>query len=351
MTTTTGSTIEHRIGAEGLLAIRIRDGEVRLRATDGEVARVRDVNGHDLNDMLSVETGEGSLSLRSGRGFEFVLGPLSGRRGSRAEPVLEIELPRRASVVIEGASGTIAADGLLGDQRYRTASGEVTLRAVSGRINVEAVSGDVDITATGTADVVARTVSGDLALRAATLTSLVATSTSGDLKIAGLLSAPGPFSIDTVSGDALLAPAGDVQIEMTSVTGDLTSEFEGPSVSRGRRSLSIGRSGPAVSFRSMSGDLRVVRPVSVSATPVPAAGSNRTTTPTMPPPASPPAPAGPPSPPVPPANAAIAAAYEEARLRILRSLERGEIDVAEAGRRLETLDSGQPGTEPGGVDA
>ena len=326
MTTSTGSVIEHRIGAEGLLAIRIRDGEVRLRATDGEVARVRDVNDHDLNDMLAINTGEGSLSLRSGRGFEFVIGPISGRRGGRSEPELEIELPRRASVVIEAASGTIEVDGLLGDQRYRTASGDVTLRAVSGKINVEAVSGDVNVTATGTADVVARTVSGDLALRAATLASLVATSTSGDLKIAGLLSGPGPFSMDTVSGDALLAPAGDVQVEMTSVTGDLSSEFDGPSVSRGRRSLTIGRSGPAVTFRSMSGDLRVVRPVAVSASPAP-------------------------EPPMPPANAAIAAAYEAARLRILRALERGEIDVAEAGRRLETLDDGQPGAEPSGADA
>ena len=47
-----------------------------------------------------------------------------------------------------------------------------------------------------------------------------------------------------------------------------------------------------------------------------------------------------------PANGAIAAAYEDARLRILRSLERGEIDVEEAGLRLEALDRG-----PGGPDA
>ena len=51
-----------------------------------------------------------------------------------------------------------------------------------------------------------------------------------------------------------------------------------------------------------------------------------------------------------PANGAIAAAYDDARLRILRSLEEGEIDVAEAGRRLEALDSGTDGddsdTEP-----
>jgi hypothetical protein len=45
-------------------------------------------------------------------------------------------------------------------------------------------------------------------------------------------------------------------------------------------------------------------------------------------------------------NGAIAAAYDDARLRILRSLERGEIDVAKAGRRLEQLDAGDAGAAP-----
>jgi hypothetical protein len=331
MTTATGSWIEHAIGAEGLLAIRIRDGEIRLRGIDGAIARVRDVNDHDLGEMLTIDRGDGSLSLRSGRGLEIVLGRWDGRRGTgHHAPELEIELPRRASVVIEAASCDVGADGLLGDQRYRSASGDVTLRAVTGRIDVEAVSGDVDITATGTAAVVARTVSGDVALRAATLSSVVATTTSGDLRIAGRLSGPGPFSIDTVSGDALLAPAGDVRIEMNSVTGGLSSEFDGSTVSRGRRSLEIGRAGPAVTFRSMSGDLRVVRPVPISE-PAPPADS--------PPPVRAPA----------PANGAIAA--DDARLAILRSLEHGEIDVAEAGRRLATLEDGAPEVDGAGPHA
>jgi len=41
-------------------------------------------------------------------------------------------------------------------------------------------------------------------------------------------------------------------------------------------------------------------------------------------------------------NPAIAAAYDDGRLRILRSLERGDIDVAEAGQRLEALDDVDP---------
>ncbi len=51
-------------------------------------------------------------------------------------------------------------------------------------------------------------------------------------------------------------------------------------------------------------------------------------------------------PPVSAQNSAIAAAYDDARLRILRSLERGEIDVAEAGQRLEALDGIDPLDEP-----
>ena len=84
MTTATGSSIEHAIGAEGLLAIRIHDGEVRLRGVDGETARVRDVNDHDLGEMLAIDLGDGSLSLRSGRGLEIVFGPRNGRRGAGA---------------------------------------------------------------------------------------------------------------------------------------------------------------------------------------------------------------------------------------------------------------------------
>lgn len=326
MTIATGSSLEHPIGLEGLLAIRLRDGEVRLHAVDGEIVRVRDRTGHDIDEMFTIEASVGSLSLKAGRGLEIVVGPRSMRRGhGRSTPELEIDLPRRASLVFEAASGDVQADGLLGDQRYRTASGDVVLRAVSGRIAIEGVSGDVDISATGAAHVTARAVSGDILLRAATIASLDVTTTSGDMKIAGRLAGPGPFTMETVSGDGLLAPAGDVRIAMTSVTGDLTSEFDGPQISEhGRRSLAVGTSGPLVAFRSMSGDLHVVRPMLVGTDVILGQGHAPEAERVDPP----------------PVNGAIAAAYDEARLRILRSLERGEIDVAEAGKRLETLDAG-----------
>ncbi len=345
MTAATGFMLEQPIGLEGQLSIRIRSGEVRLRAVEGEFARVREVNGHELADLFEIAAADGSLSLRTRRGLDvgwLGFGPRDllawmepgAKGGSLYAPELVIEVPHRAAVVVEASSGEIVAEGLLGDQRYRTASGDVTLRAVSGRLAIEAVSGDVDVVATGTSDLTVRTVSGDIEVRAATLAGVRAASTSGDLRLAGRFAGPGPFTIDTVSGDGLLAPAGDVQIQMNSVTGDLNCEFDGPTVTRGRRSLSIGRTGPIVAFRSMSGDLHVVRPVPTrhepAATPAPAPAV----------PASLPA-----ADPGTPANGAIRAAYDDARLRILRSLERGEIDVDEAGRRLEQLDHGEPTVE------
>ncbi len=64
MTSTFRSVLEHAIGAEGVLSIRLGSGEVRLRAVDGFSVRVRDRRDHDIADMFHVEAAEGSLSFR-----------------------------------------------------------------------------------------------------------------------------------------------------------------------------------------------------------------------------------------------------------------------------------------------
>jgi hypothetical protein len=324
MTTTTTAGLDHVIGPHGLLSIRLGDGRARLRAIDGDSVRVRDGHSRDLADMFEIELGEGSASFQADKRWD------GGRRGRSHTPDLEVDVPRGATLVIEAGSADIEADGLAGDQRYRTASGDMTLRGVSGRVAVDVVSGDVDISASGEAAITIKTVSGDVELRAGTLTALDATTTSGDLRIAGRLDGPGPFAIVTVSGDTLLAPAGDVRLEMATLSGDIRSKVGGRAEGgRGRRSLVVGAGGPLVSLRSLSGDLLVVPPTPVA---LPAVA------PLAPEPPLPPEAPGAPEPPASAQNSAIAAAYDDARLRILRSLERGEIDVAEAGQRLEALD-------------
>src|SRR5438477_583941 len=93
------------------------------------------------------------------------------------------------------------------------AEGLLAIRIRSGKVSVDAVSGEIDVMASGTTDLTTRTVSGDIEIRAATLSSVQAASTSGDFRIAGRFAGPGPFIIETVSGDGRLAPAGDVQVQ------------------------------------------------------------------------------------------------------------------------------------------
>ena len=326
---------EHTIGVEGIFSVRLRNGDIHLRAVDGETVRVRGANGNEPLDPSGIIQGEGSLALDL------------RRRGRSSR--LEVDVPRRASVVVESVSAEVDVDGLVGDQRYQTTSGEVTLRDVSGRIAVDAISGDVDIRATEDTAFTLRTVSGDIDLRAASVTTLSATTTSGDIGVAGRLIGPGPFGIETVSGDALFAVAGDVRIETATVSGDLRSEVGGVSDGgRGRRSLTIGSDGPLFTFRSMSGDLRVVH-----ARPVEGSSATRTPSRTVASdPADPPVVAdaghaadtaraadltGAPDP--------LDAASSNLRLDVLQALERGEIDVVEAARRFAVID-GEVGADP-----
>ncbi len=118
------------------------------------------------------------------------------------------------------------------------------MRGCAGRLVVDAVSGDIDVVAVADIDLSARTVSGDLEIRAGNLRKLGASTTSGDLKIAGRFSGHGPYTIETVSGDGVLAPVGDIQIEMTTIAGDLRSDLEArPEGGRGRRKLIVGSHG------------------------------------------------------------------------------------------------------------
>jgi hypothetical protein len=310
--------VRHPVGPDGLVVVRVRTEDVAIRGVDGGDAVVRARGDRSLGE-LEVDRGERSLEVRTGRG-----------RGRD----LEIEVPRTAHVVVEAASSDIRAHGLAGDQRFRVVSGDLEMRDVHGNVHAEAVSGDIDLVADGPSRLDLRTMSGDVAVRAGVVEALRVTTTSGDIRLAGRLLGDGPFAIETVSGDVILAPAGDLRVEIRTITGDVRSE----SPSRleedgGRRTLAIGSGGPTVAFRSTSGDLRIVRALSLRS-PGPTSEGRVGSF-------------DPPAPPTPP-TAALVAAYDDARLGVLRALERGDIDVAEAGRRLEALDGGEPLDRPAG---
>jgi hypothetical protein len=332
-TTTNGAAIEHRIGPNGRFALRMPAGVVSITAVDGDVARVRDLTDRSLADRFQIEATDDSLELvvRSRIGVTFAIGNFEiGSGGGSAE--LAVELPRGARVAIDTASADVSVTGIAGPGRYRTASGDLILQDVAGNLDVQGVSGDVRVDAKAPIELVGRTISGDAIIRAPRLTRLEFNTTSGDIRLDADLAGKGPFEVKTISGDVILVSRGPVQVEAQSVTGELMSDLPHKSSSSpGRRSMSVGRDGATVMFKSVSGDLRVMEPRD-AAPPMPTV------------PSAPAAPALPAEPPMSfaaePAEARPEASpeVEDARLEILRALERGEIDVETATDRLAAVE-------------
>jgi hypothetical protein len=128
-------------------------------------------------------------------------------------------------------------------------------------------------------------------------------------------------------------------VDARTVTGHISSDVAHRSSSeRGNRAIVVGGGHLALDFKSISGDLRV-------AGTEPGSGGAASQASSEPP--------APPSPPPPPEPAGSPSAFEAAgagnadpaadpdhdsRLRILRELESGAIDVETAGRRLAALE-------------
>jgi hypothetical protein len=306
---TTAERIEHEIGPNGRITIRVADGDVTIRGADDGVARVGDLEGN-LSTM-SVERSAEGLTVSSPEAFG--LGIVIGRRSHYR---LVAQVPRGARAVIQTTSGDIVAEGLTGEQAYRTVSGAMDLTNLGGAVSVETTSGDVGLRGVDRVALTGRSVSGDVRATAACFAQLRFQTTSGDLRLGGAFADDREHSVESVSGDVRIDLEGDLVVEATTVSGRLRSSLPHESLGRpGRRTVTLGRGGGHLAFRSISGDLEVTRgPVDF--------------------PAERPAPA-PRAAIAPPAASGETA--DERRLAILRQLELGEIDVAEATRRLASV--------------
>jgi hypothetical protein len=303
-----GAAFEHAIGRRGRLTIRLASAELRLRAGDDDRVIIRTSDGNAFPDRLVIEPVEGGLTIREKDVFGLTFG--IGRRTVQ----LDIQVPAEAELGIDTASGWIETDGLRGEQRFKTTSGEVRLRRASGAIELGVVSGDATIDLDGAASLTVRSVSGDLEVRGGRIDTLRLATTSGDIRVDSELSSGADHSIETLSGDVEVLADGGVRVDARTVSGDLSSDLPHRTEGRmGRRALIVGDGATRLSFRSVSGDLRIHD--RSGAMPTPPTGH-----PSAAPMPAPPAPA------------------DDERMTILRALERGEIDVAAAMARLAELD-------------
>jgi DUF4097 and DUF4098 domain-containing protein YvlB len=230
-----GGSVDRKVAAEssGEVVISNVSGTIDVRGWDRNEVQVTGHLGSDV-ERLDVETS-------GGRTFVKVILPRGNAHDGEAE--IEVSVPRNSSVEVSAVSADVSSRGVLGTQRLKSVSGEVTadiagdeseVRSVSGdvtvrgngkplRLRVSSVSGSLDLTNTaGSLDVV--TVSGDARVQMGDTSDVRGRTTSGDLEVSGKLTREGRVEVEGVSGDITLrlAAPGGLSAEIESFSGDIT---------------------------------------------------------------------------------------------------------------------------------
>jgi hypothetical protein len=329
--------INHSIGPSGRLQIKVTDSDVRVRPIDGdevrlsaefEIAAGSDEEADAVLEVakLVVSSGPAYLDVRSNE--EANLGSAIGQRitgepgglGSairhwvtgrpRVELSIEVEAPRGCELGVETVSGDLVVEGMIGEQRYTSVSGDQYLTDLGGAIRLQTVSGDATLRANDPIRFRGETVSGDLSVIAPRLEEMRISTVSGDLEIEGEPARDGEHRIESVSGDLLFGLVGDATFDVRGIATDIRADMPHRVEGRmDRRRVVIGGGEPTVIFSSMSGDISVRHPRRADARTEQSHPSAEHAKPAI-------------------------AETASSSLEVLRALERGEIDVEEASRRL-----------------
>ena len=177
--------------------VELVEGAVSVVGSDGPpTLEVSELEG----EPLRVRQEDGAVTVDYERPWRPGLVAWLTSRGRR-KAVLSLAVPRECAVQLEVVSASVVVGGLRAPVLAKTVSGEITLAGLGGAAEAETVSGAVQASA----------ISGDLS----------ATTVSGDLTVA---EGGGSVRARTISGTIAmdLGPLGERDIELSSVSGDLT---------------------------------------------------------------------------------------------------------------------------------
>ena len=293
---TSPAEIRHRIGTDGAFNLNNVSGYIRVRGIAGdEVTVVAHREGGDDGPLpLIVRRSDRSLHVEVDE-----KGPwLSFRRTHGVS--FDVHVPAGARVEITAVSSDIEAHGLTGDQIYRTVSGDLVIDGARGRVSATTVSGDVQATGVEPIEMNVTTTSGDIEAHAPTFAPVRLRTVSGDMTLRGRFAVGPQHTVESVSGDLLVDAMSGLTVD-TKRGLDFSKRSNQPQV--------VGDGSAQLRFRSLSGDLQLTGPHATGR--APDVGPYQA-----------------PSTPTPPPGG-------DDSLEVLRALERGEIDVDEAARRLE----------------
>ena len=270
------NSVDRKVAADanGEVVISNVSGSIDVRGWDRNEVQVTGILGHGV-ERLDVDASGGRTVVK-------VVLPRGNTHDGDAD--IEVSVPRNSTVEVSAVSADVSSRGVLGTQRLKSVSGEITadiaadeseVRSVSGdvtvrgngkpmRLRVASVSGSLDLTnAAGSLDVV--TVSGDARVQMGDTSDLRGRTTSGNLEVRGKLTRDGRVDVEGVSGDITLrlsAPGG-LSTEIESFSGDiegcLADNVERVSKYGPGKRLNIRtvESGARVRAKTLSGDIDI----------------------------------------------------------------------------------------------
>jgi len=293
-------------------SVTIQSGE----AGQIEVKAIKHGNFENGSNVIEItQDTDGSVRVET-RSNDSLFGFLSH------PPKVEYNLRVPQGIHLEAScvSSTLNVSDLEGVFRLKTISGDVELAHLTGPIKLSAVSGD--ISGSHMAGVLELgTVSGRVRLVESNFPNADASTVSGDLILQTPV-AEGPYHFSSVSGSVrlLVPPDTHCNAELNSVSGTIRSSLPATTthMGHGLKVTQVGSGGTAVRLKSVSGSL------SFEVEGVPASNVLVTS-------ANPAAPV----PPIPPASPATSSPAPLSTAEILQRIERGEMSVDEAIKRMK----------------
>lgn len=231
-----------RLERGDVVEIKNLSGDVRAVAGRGPEVEVRAVKRGRRRDFDQVD-----IEVVEWRGGVLVCALYPGRRGRRSECDDEGWNGDMRDLRVDIDFEIVVPPGV--EFVGRTVSGDVEAEGLDAPVKARTVSGDISVSTTDFAD--ATTVSGSIEVRM------------------GRADWRGELDFTTVSGDitVTLPEALSTEIEFESLSGDIESDFAIALSSRrgswgigGRVRGTIGDGGRSLSFKTVSGDVRLRRP-------------------------------------------------------------------------------------------
>jgi DUF4097 and DUF4098 domain-containing protein YvlB len=244
---------------------------VQVGGSLGSGARPLEIDGSDSDMQIKVEAhgGSGWFNWNSDT--------------SMAPSTLEVRVPRAASVKVNVVSAPLSMDGLDGGAiEVNTVSGKVRINARTPSLQVDSISGSVELAGhaeraslqTVSGDILApalgseaelQTVSGRVQASGGPWRKLTLSTVSGDVQLGGGMADGGSLGVDSMSGDVQVQLPASVSaaIHATTFSGDLRSDFGSPEKGEhgpgSELNATAGDGRAKVTLETFSGDLKIRR--------------------------------------------------------------------------------------------